>query len=183
MKYYEEFKFPPPPADDLPGNALVGNDPVTAIGEVAIYFGHLEGIVVTAIACLLGKGDRIGYAVCSELSFRQRVHIFASLVRELSPTGTDFERLEELCSVLFRAEELRNQVLHSSWGPAEPANSFVRSKVTAKAKKGVHIATETLHVWQIMEITSWCSYAIVSCQNYVSQHFKLIVPPPNSDGA
>jgi len=91
-------------------------------GKIALCFSDLEEIVSNAPLQLLALIPCNGWIVTSELSFKKKVDMMASLVRQrLRSTrfnvGDDppVEVLDELVKTLFQAEELHNRIMHSSW--------------------------------------------------------------------
>ena len=102
------------------------------IGKIALCFSDLEEIVSNALLQLLALIPCNGWIVTSELSFKKKVDMMASLVRQRLPStrfnvGDDppVEVLDELVKILFQAEELHNRIMHSSWVLAR-LESYVR---------------------------------------------------------
>jgi len=90
--------------------------------KIALCFSDLEEIVSNAHLQLLALIPCNGWIVTSELSFKKKVDIMASLMRQRLPStrfnvGNDpsVEVLDELVKILFQAEELHNRITHSSW--------------------------------------------------------------------
>ncbi len=91
------------------------------IGKIALCFSDLEEIVSNALLQLLALIPCNGWIVTSELSFKKKVDIMASLVRQRLPStrfnvGNDppVEVLDELVEILFQAEDLHNRIMHYS---------------------------------------------------------------------
>jgi hypothetical protein len=62
-----------------------------AIGRIAIWFSGLEDEVVETITVLLGTDQVTAEILISEASFKNRVHLLASLVRKrFKTTSTPF---------------------------------------------------------------------------------------------
>ena len=61
----------------------------------------------------------------------------------------------ELMKLCFKAEELRNQVIHSSWAGSYLTNAKVRRKVTAKASKGLNIHEEDIDAGYLLDIADF----------------------------
>ena len=120
-----------------------------------------------AIAALVNTDESTARILVSEISFRAKVNILGSLVRERATTRTfncgsedPASVFQELTSLLLRAEELRNQVMHSSWhhvpglalrGPEAP-DTIKRRKTTAKAHRGLKVITEELTSGELLDI-------------------------------
>jgi hypothetical protein len=155
----------------------------SGIGHVALGFSHLEDSLNAAVAALLKTDSRAASIVAAEISFKAKVHILSSLVRERAGSrefncGTDdpIEVFQELVSLLFRAEELRNQVMHSSWVHLPNVNSILsegrrtigRRKITAKASRGLSVRAETLSGDDLLDI-----YDFILNVEYVFDEFFM----------
>jgi len=108
-----------------------------SLGRVIVGFSFLEQTLSNVIILLLGVTNEIGNILTAELSYQNKINLFPSLFKHNIETfknvhnniETQFKELLSLCN---KAEELRNQIIHSSY----VANRY-RIKVTAKAKKGL----------------------------------------------
>ncbi|PCI31900.1 MAG: hypothetical protein COB53_12805 [Elusimicrobia bacterium] len=107
----------------------------TAIGHTAIWFSGLEENVSTVIHNLLRLDTRVGKIVTEALSFKTKVQLMASLAAKWREEGCfkdspDHEEfLDELVKRCFKAEELKNQILHSS-----SLETFFREKKPKRRK-------------------------------------------------
>jgi hypothetical protein len=151
-------------------------DPVSAaIGRITLWFSQLEDNLSTAVHRLLKLDLEMGEIVTSELSFKAKVHLMASLARKHIPTrrfntgDIDAEELlDELVARCFKAEELRNQVLHSSWiGPFLSDGKVFRRKVTAKASRGLHVHQEEMDAGYLLDVADF----ICCVGDYVNEYF------------
>jgi hypothetical protein len=155
----------------------------SGVGHVALGFSSLEDSLDAAVAALLKTDSRSASVVTAEISFKAKVHILSSLVRERAGSrkfncGTDdpVEVFQELVSLLFRAEELRNQVMHSSWVPlpnvdAIPSRgrrTIERRKITAKAHRGLSLHAEALNGDDLLDI-----YDFIINVEYVLDEFFI----------
>ncbi len=129
MKYFEEFH---PSGYTFRERIGEPNAFDAGIGRIALCFADLEEILSNTLLQLLVLTPRYGWIFTSELSFKNKVDMMASLVRQRLPT-TRFnvandppgEVLNELVKILFQAEELHNRIMHSSWVLAR-LESYVR---------------------------------------------------------
>ena len=143
---------------------------------MAIKFSWLEETISTCVVTLLQADAAAGAIVLAEASFRAKVNMLASLVRERSKERTfntaghdPSEMFAELAGFCFKAEELRNQLMHSSWEgcPDYHTRSIVRRKTTAKARRGLTTQTQVLNGDEIMDIADF-----ISCvDSYVDEFF------------
>ncbi len=123
------------------------NEFLAALGSVTVEFAVLEMQLQSAIGILLvgTKLDQqsIGRIVTAELSFRQSVHLFGALHRDMFP-GEREEQLKSLCATLSSVEQERNSIIHSTWAPGEQGK-MLRFKSTAKGllkTKFEHLSAE-----------------------------------------
>jgi hypothetical protein len=134
-----------------------------AIGLIALNFAKLEDGISVAIARVLEIQPNVGQIVVAEMSFKYKVHLLGSLLHRSAGDARlnigDAEPLEfirELTSQCSRAEELRNQVMDSSWTRTYPDRGRVRRrKVTAKASRGLHIHEEELDSGYLLDIADF----------------------------
>lgn len=86
------------------------------LGEVAVWFGNLELHVDGAIGELLAVADddlkRLLQAVTVEMSFEQKVHAFASLLKLRFPEDANDPELKAVIAELFEAQRKSNAVLY-----------------------------------------------------------------------
>jgi hypothetical protein len=103
------------------------------VGEVTVYFAMLESILGTSIGRLLFRDEKAehftGAVVTAELSFRNKLALFASTYRLRLPKEAE-RPLQELCNRLEGVEAERNQVIHSVW--AVRKDGIYRMKLSAK---------------------------------------------------
>ncbi len=114
-----------------------------AVGAVALAFAELEDEVSLACTRMLGVAENIADTVTCEMSFKNKLHLLASLFRQRAaePSAVwgvgdrSVQAFDELMANCFEAEQLRNTILHSSYVyPVQADNSIKRRKTTAKSK-------------------------------------------------
>ena len=141
-----------------------------AVGRIVIWFADLEHEISMAIHKLLGHDARTTAIITSEMSFKNRVHAMASLIREQvseKQFNTGHESTEDVLNVIvarcFQAEELRNQVMHSFWdGPFLRDARATRRKITSKAARGLRIAEENVDSDHLLDIADFiCDVAML----------------------
>jgi hypothetical protein len=162
MKHYFEFTKSD---KSFTEHEVESDEFFTAMGMVAVAFSELEDSLSEVIISLLNPQPDIGRIVVAELSFRAKVNLFASLVRYMKgsrsfavPNHLSFEEvLNDLCSNVFKAEELRNTIMHSSWKGLEEYNAqnVIRSKTTAKSKYGFRVTKEDIDPGYLMDIVDF----------------------------
>lgn len=145
------------------------------IGRVVLNFSELESQLSAGIANCLSLDQSRGRVVTSELSFRVKVHMLSSLIRELLPgrrfnVGRDepIECWSRISAQCFRAEELRNQVMHSEWsGPYLRDLKAVRRKFSAKASRGLSEHVEIVTSARLLDIADY----IITVALFVEEFF------------
>src|SRR5215831_7840772 len=139
-----------------------------AIGRIAIWFSGLDDEVTRTISHIIRLDEATSEILTAELSFRGKVHLMSSLVRERYDMATAIgssslqEYLSELVARIFEAEQLRNQIIHSSWiGPFLRDGRAQRRKITAKAAKGHSIASEEMDAGYLLDIADFICYIMM----------------------
>ena len=145
------------------------------IGRIVLNFSHLETLISDGIIKCLELDDTRGKNVTSELSFKSMLHILSSLVRHLHPkwkfnVGEDdplesWKKIEKQC---FKAEEKRNQIMHSEWsGPYLRDLKADRIKYTSKASKGLIKKVEPIDSGGLLDIADY----IITVAVFVEEFF------------
>jgi hypothetical protein len=157
MKYFEDFT--------RSGNSFaerIGqpDELDAAIGRIALGFSYLEDTARNVIVLLSGAHPEIGNVMVAELSFRQKLNVLGSLVRQrihpssVTSNAPDAEsHVDELLNLCHRAEELRNTYLHSSYDGSE------RAKLSAKARHGLRIHREHVDSALLLDVADYIVYA------------------------
>jgi hypothetical protein len=170
MKHYQEFKRTGVSFEEMVGRP---DEISCAVGRVAMNFSDLEDELSKGITQLLRIDSEQGSIVCAELSFKTKLHLFASLFRKTlagrtTQGGYDpLEVLDDLVTLCFRAEELRNQVLHSSWIHRHVDQRIDRRKVTAKASRGLRVHTETVDSGYLLDTADYVAYAAMMVDEFM----------------
>ena len=152
MKYYDDFQYCEPTEQPYPGEVA---NAAEALGHVAIDFADLEQQLASSISFLVGNTEAVGNIVTAELSFKQKLHVLASLFRAIRPGSELLDRMQELLGRLDNAEGLRNQIVHSVWRTDIDdleGKRIVRHKYTAKMRHGLRKQQETLTPLQIRQV-------------------------------
>jgi hypothetical protein len=146
------------------------------IGRICINFSALEETLSKCIIKILGQSSDVGNILTSELSFRNKVGLFFSLYFKLRDKFdfNEFENFELeyfklLIKALNKAEDLRNQVIHSSFAiDRSGANSKIfRSKITSKQKTGLKIINEETNVIKLFNIADYMVYVAYCIDEFV----------------
>ena len=90
------------------------------------------------------------------------------MVRVVYPLA-NLEKLRDLCQVCSEAEQKRNMVVHSRWDLADDPNTLLRSKAPVGVKHGLSSQNEELHVYEIMDIGGYCTYAALEVYNFIME--------------
>jgi len=182
--FEREFVFHGQSFEDVVGEAKPLND---AVGRIAMNFGELEDVLCSCITHLLGTDPEKGLTVTSEMSYKAKVHVLASLikkeyeVKELEISESDFQDLLYMCT---KSEELRNKLLHSSWvyDLTKKDIEIRRRKTTAKMKHGFRNEEEPLTPGQVLEMADYIiatavyleEFFVACYMNYENQLVKVV---------
>jgi hypothetical protein len=154
-RFYDRFKYPSDDEEGIPDEVRSGAE---ALGNVVIAFADLEEQLALSVSFLIGRTDAVGNVVTAELSFKTRLHVFASLFRLTRPHSENLPRLDDLIAVFDQAEQLRNQIVHSSWQHDFETMRLTRRKRTAKMSKGYRTDEESLTPAQIQSVAHHFGY-------------------------
>jgi len=109
---------------------------------------------------MLQLDDKRGQAITSEMSFKAKVNLFATLYNELKGQyyfntfpGFEDEYIKELVKALNSVEEKRNLVIHSKFIRDYHNNQKIyRHKTTAKQKHGLKKTVEETDIIKLFNI-------------------------------
>jgi len=127
-----------------------------ALGQIVESFSFLDETLSNVIILLLDIENNLGYILTAELSYKNKINIFGSLIKNniekyKKSSHEDIEaQFKELLSLCNKAEELRNQIMHSSY----VANRY-RIKTTSKAKKGLKKTIEAVNPDYLLDIADF----------------------------
>ncbi len=163
MKYFEEFL---PSGFTFRERIGEPNAFDAGIGNIALRYSDLEEIVSNTLLQLLVLIPRYGRIVTSELSFKNKVDMMASLVRQRLPStrfnvGDDppVEVLDELVKILFQAEELHNRIMRSSWVCTRLKDDrWTSVNLTAKASHGLSEQSVEMGPDEVLDIADYIGY-------------------------
>lgn len=178
MKHYNEFQRS---QRSFAGRGGIPDEFCTALGMVAVTFSDLEDQFGATIASLLSGDSDTGAIVVAEMSFRAKVNLFASLVRHSAgnrtfsaPNAPIVEVLQDLCTNVFKAEELRNTVMHSSWVGLDMCDGrIVRRKATAKSRHGFRVAEEEVDSGYLLDIVEFIDSVVTDVVGFASELQKV----------
>lgn len=115
-----------------------------AIGIISMSFQELENNISKRIIEMIDLRLEIGEIITAELSYKNKVNLFSSLYYERkekyhfnSLPNYEKEYFNELLKALHKCEEMRNQILHSGIIEKWKTKEIIKTKTTAKAKKGL----------------------------------------------
>ena len=139
----------------------VSDDFLAEIGRITAHFALLERDMIELVHNLLGLKPRLARAITSELSFRGLQQLAASLLREQQPEKV--EQFEKILNRSSKAEEKRNSIQHSLWGSGQFRKDgtplVIRTKFTAKQRKGLNFVREEMSVQDLRKIAHEISIA------------------------
>jgi len=155
MKYYEDFFRSGRSFEDRVGDP---DERDAAAGQIALGFTFLEDTARNMIMMLAGTDFNEGCIVTAKLSFRQKLNVLASLIKQkLRAVLSSEERAvieaqtNELLSLCWRAEALRNTYLYSNYAREE------RAKMTAK--HGLRRMVERVDSSLLLDVADFINYS------------------------
>jgi hypothetical protein len=111
-----------------------------ALGKVTVAWSHLEDRVATGIGQLLGTADETSMILTAGMSFKQRLDVLNALVVQREPADDVLTAADAFRVAAHAAEEARNPIVHSHWGPLEPEpDKLVRYKQAVRGKRGLRV--------------------------------------------
>lgn len=155
------------------------------IGLISMKFSHLEDILSETIIKMLQLDKARGNIITAELSYKVKVHVFASLYYELKDnfyfnSYPDFEDeyFKELIKALNKCEELRNQVMHSTFTQEYISLNIFRKKITAKQKTGLRTTIEKTNIINLFNIADYIGGVEFELDNF---GIDIMSPKNNSN--
>jgi hypothetical protein len=112
------------------------------LGECVVQFQRIEEMLGICISTMIGRSRKVGEIVTSEMSFRGRVSVFGALFRHRLRGRPFPEDVVELLKRLHRAEEERNNLVHSIWDASEAKPETIRREKKAVRKTVFSVARE-----------------------------------------
>lgn len=137
-----------------------------SLGSIVEGFSFLERTLSNVIILLLDVTNEVGNIITAELSYKNKINLFSSLFKNnidiFKKVQSDIEtQFKELLSLCNKAEEIRNQIIHSSY----VANRY-RVKVTAKAKKGLNKHVEEVNPDYLLDIYDFIVNVGISVEEF-----------------
>ncbi len=157
---------------------------MAVIGRISMNFQELEDELSNRIIQLLDVETEVGEVITAELSYKNKVNLFASIFYKLGDSfefsypveNLEKEYFKELLKALNKCEELRNQILHSRIIKDWRTKQLVRKKTTAKAKNGLIKKNEKVDIPYMFNIADYIIGIVMEIENLFSG-FKRITPP------
>ena len=142
----------------------LSNDALAEIGRITATFALLELCLHKLIYYLMGSHEETSLIVTSELSFNNLQTLAMSLAIEHNEkkriTNDILEKLKDTMKSTSTAEQLRNTISHSTYG-SSCNDKVIRTKYTAKRKKGLSFQREEMHINDIHDISK-----VISCASF-----------------
>ena len=119
-----------------------------SIGKAVVKFSVLELYLDLLLCNALFKKPHEespkGFMVISEMSFKQKIYLFKSLLLLGLKDKTQINKIKEFGKRLFEAEEKRNILLHSTWAIPQLNNPSIAGRLKITSKEGIKYQWETL---------------------------------------
>lgn len=164
-KFFANFETSPYTLEE---RGIETDDFTKSLGLLIIAFSDLENEIEKLIHKILGLNNDIGTILTVELSYKNKVFLIASLMKKMKESikeNIDPEYLDqfidEFIKMLFKCEELRNQLTHSLYLDYNDEGA-TRIKVTAKTS-GHKRQEEKIETSYILDVYDF----IVSSKMYV----------------
>src|SRR5260221_2428760 len=112
------------------------NQAIEAIGKVSVEFQRLETLLKVAAGHLVDPLDhRLSLIITAQLSFKAVLDLFGAIFEHRFNDPPQQKKLDKFLGRCKEAENRRNQVIHSHWGPdTYGGKGAVRRKSTARGK-------------------------------------------------
>jgi len=116
------------------------------IGKICLNFSVLELLISAFASRLISKDSKIGAIVTSEMSFKNLLNAFDSLI--IYRYSNEVKILDNTKNIVKRlniVEQNRNKMIHSSYAIKEGASGIFILKVTSKQSKGLAVSEEVIN--------------------------------------
>ena len=140
---------------DLPENHY------SEIGKIVIRFQFLDNSVSDILERLLNLNPPTGLLVLENLSYKKKVTTVGSLFRIMASEWNsenkekiDLKEWGIIINQLFKAEEIRNKMIHSIWATYNNKEAPVRLKPSYK-KSGYSLTREKFIINDLRLINKW----------------------------
>nr|WP_298996624.1 hypothetical protein [uncultured Allomuricauda sp.] len=139
-------------------------DELSAVmGRITMNFQYLENRIEKIITeQFLDLEKDIGMILTAELSFKNKVNLFASLFYKINTPRRfnlvkdyELEHFKLLIKAVYRCEELRNTILHSNISKNWKSKEIIRTKTTAKSKKGLSVVNEVVDIPYLFDVSDY----------------------------
>ena len=112
------------------------------IGRVTVRWAELEDVLGDFVASLLDDERKYTRVIATELSYQGLTNLLVSLYIERNGDDSDLASLRQLLARADAVEQIRNQIVHSTWISAGAPHVVTRVKSTAKRKRGYSTTVE-----------------------------------------
>ena len=146
-------------------------DGLARIGECIVQFQRIEYAVSRSISALIGRSQKLGEIVTSEMSFRARVSTFGALFAHSLKRDTLPEDIRELVSRIHWAEQQRNMLVHSLWDASESKPDSIRREKRSISKSKLAVAEEYFTPDDLIELNRIFEGIVSDIYYLTSEHF------------
>lgn len=124
-----------------------------ALGRMIVEFQALERAIESIIFCTMTSAYEQMRIIFSEMSFKSKVHVFSSLVKNLHSENDRLyddtyllDRVDHIVKSCNTSESRRNQLIHSFWVPEfkSAPNLVMRIKESSKSRSGYKYSVESI---------------------------------------
>lgn len=147
-----------------------------ALGMVTRTFQELELYFSIFIWGMLGRDQRVGHAVTSQLPFSRLLILSSTLLA----ARTRKRKVRDIFKAIVRQaadlEQKRNRIIHSAYIQMsdDPAAKMIRYKVTSKLEKGIVIQWEAVGFEQIMDVAVELRQVTQLLADFITAHRESI---------
>jgi hypothetical protein len=125
------------------------------LGRLTVTYSELEHMLKQLAGFLVSREDQqLGQIVTAQLSFRALMDIVPSLALHRFDDPTRLTKLGEILADADGVAARRNSIVHSDWAPGAFADTGLRLKQTARAKKGLHLHIEHVTAKDVRKVAA-----------------------------
>jgi hypothetical protein len=152
-------------ADPDKATVTIPDDYLIAIGKVCVQWGNLESIMELVLTKLAGMDiwDTRPKIMISHMAWPMRMDIFAATADQLIADHPRLKDYQSVKSLLKKAQEGRNRVVHSHWGFEDGKVTTLRASARGKLK----LSMDTITVNEIDAILRDINVAAAALYNLV----------------
>jgi len=140
------------------------------VGRFQYHFGRVEQKIDHAVIKLLDLDEKAGPIVTGSVAFASKVNFVRTSAYQQAGNESDKQFADDTCDEVFKINNLRQMVIHSSFEPAEDGNVQFRRTVARDGR--IHVDNP---VWDNKEFSKHYS-AMTELETKLEKLIGLIKP-------